>query len=336
MAKQIKKFQYQKRDPGTIKRQANQHGGDFDSLAKDGIKEFKPKEGKNTVRILPPTWDNADHYGYEAHINYNIGVNNRKYFSLSKMKGEKDPLEEAHKQAMREGDKKLADALKPTKRLLYLIIDRNAEEEGPQLWMAPWTFDKKLAALSIDEDTGSVIDPAIDDPDGGCDIRFYYEKTGKQFPDYPAEKMRILKPSPLHEDEDKAMEWLDYVAANPVPSMLNFYDYDHISEAFDGHIATEEERKPKAKRQTDEDDETPATPVRTVGRSPDRANGSPKPTPRSSVVDDDETVDDETGEITPKKATAKTSQLPDDEAPAMNMSRIKERLAGRRARQDDD
>lgn len=336
MAKQIRRFQYQTRDPNVIKQRANRRGGDFDPLLKEEVKEFKPKEGKNTIRILPPTWDEADHYGYEAYINYNIGVTNQKYFSLEKMKKEKDPLQEAKKQAEREGNRKLADALKPTQRVLFYVIDRNAEEEGVQLWLAPWTFDKKLCALSVDEDTGQCIDP-IDHPDEGSDVRFYYEKSGKQFPDYPAEKMRILKASPLHEDETKADEWLEYTAENPIPSVINFYDYEHIASVFDGHIATEEERNPKAKRQTDDEDEEvgqrKASRARYEEEQP--VTGTSQRV-KSARANDDEDFDSETGEVKEKTAKAKTNPLPDDDAPAMSMSRIKERLAGRRTRAQDD
>lgn len=337
MAKPIKKFQRRPRDPNAIRAQANQTSGDFDSLTKEGIKIFKPKEGKNTVRILPPTWDAPDHFGYEVFINYGIGASNQKYFSLSKMKGEKDPLEEARKQAERSGNKKLADALKPTKRLIYWLIDRNAEEEGPQLWFAPYTFDKKLANHCVDEDTGSVIDPPIDDEEGGCDVRFYYEKSGKQFPDYPAEKIKIQKPSPLHEDEEKMDEWLEYVEEHNIPSVLNFYDYDHIASVFDGQIAADKgfgddetaksQRSSIHKQRTEtvsEEDERP------VGR----ATGRTKPTPQPA---DEEEVDGDTGEVIETKTNGNSKQnpLPDDQ-PATSASRIRERLAGRRARHAED
>lgn len=335
MAKQIKRFQYQTRDPNATKRRATQQGGDYDSLLKEGVKLFKPKEGKNTVRIMPPTWDNADHFGYDGYINYGIGSDNRSYFSLESMKKERDPLHEARKQAEREGNRKLADALKPTKRVIYYVIDRTAEEEGPQVWIAPWTFDKKLANMSIDEDTGQCIDPPIDHPEEGCDVRFYYEKSGKQFPDYPADKMRIQKPAPLHEDGGKSDEWYEFIQDNPIPSLLNFYDYEHIAAAFDGHIATEEERKPKAKRQTEEEEDQPP-PQRA------RSHETPRSTKAPPQVDDDE-VDEETGEVTPgsnrqmeQNTTQKAKAPSNDDAPPLSMARVRERLAGRRRVQEDD
>lgn len=324
----VKRFQYTQRDPGSIKRQANQRGGDGDFLLKEGVKTFKPKEGKNTIRIMPPTWADADHYGYECYINYGVGVDNNAYFSLSAMKKERDPLDEARKQAERDGNKKVADALKPTKRVIYYVIDRNAEEEGVMIWLAPWTFDKKLAALCIDDDTGAVLDP-IDHPDEGCDIRFYYEKTGKQFPDYPAEKMKIQKPSPLHEDPEKADEWLEWAAENPIPSMLNFYDYERIAAAFDGHVRDDDEprpvRKPKAVVEDDED-EAP---------QPKRTS---RPAPSPKAVSEDE--DDEGEVVHPpakKNGNVKGNPLPDDpEEVPTSIAAIKARLAGRRSRQVDD
>ena len=248
MAKMIRNFVYQKRDASTVRERANQRGGDFDSIFRMGVKLFKPRDGRNLIRILPPTFEGAQHYGLEIWVNYGVGVDNQSYLSLSKMKNERDPLAEARKQAEREGNKEIAKKLTPSKRVLMWVIDRNAEEEGPQLWSAPWTIDKDFCNLSFDEDTREVI--MVDDPEEGCDIRFNKEGTGLTTK-YDGTKMKIQKPSSLHENEDLMNDWLEYVQANPLPEVLNFYDYDHISLVFDGHVASRSE------------DETVTVPVRT-------------------------------------------------------------------------
>ena len=299
-------FQYQKRNPDTIKQRANMRGGDFDSMFKNGTKLFKPRDGKNIIRIIPPTWPEAEHYGYEIWCNYGIGVDDQSYLSLSKMKGEKDPLAEARKQAERNGNKKLADSLQPRKRVLIYVIDRNNEDEGPQLWSAPWTVDKDFCNLSFDEDTREVI--MVDDPEEGCDIRFYKEGTGLTTK-YDAAKMRLMKPSRLHEDEKLMDEWLEFAQENSIPDCLNFFDYDHIASVFEGHVT-----KP-------DDDEAPKPRTLNVGKgrlSPD--------------TDDDESDDD--GVVTPKKPTPKARPVSDedeqDEEPEMTVQSIRERLQARR------
>jgi gp32 DNA binding protein like len=330
VARPTKRFPYQPRDPNVVKIRSNQRSGDFDSIYKERVKIFKPREGKNTIRILPPSWPQADHYGYEIFVNYGIGVDDNAYLSLSAMKNEADPLAEARKQAEREGDKKLADSLKPNKRVLFYLIDRMAEEEGVQLWAAPWTVDKCFCGIAIDEDTGSVT--MVDHPEDGYDIVFTKEGTGLTTK-YPAEKMRIKKaPSPLHEDENLANEWLGYIQENPLPDQLNFYPYEHIANAFEGHVAksTDERLSKRTTTKDDDDNEPTAKPSKT----------KPKP-----VVDDDEDVDEDTGEVTKKpnggKVAAKKPEPEDDEAETakMSVSSIRERLAGRRGRpavEDDD
>lgn len=224
-------FRYQERTKEAIKERANMRGGNFDDIIKPQYKKYKVHDGKNVVRVLPPTWEEAKHYGYDIYVNYSIGADNQSYLSLSKMKNEKDPIAEAQRLASREGDEKLARELQPRQRILMWVIDRNEEDEGPQLWAAPFTLDKSLATLSSDEDTGEVI--FIDDPENGSDVRFYKEGTGLKT-NYDAAKIKLMKPSPIHQDEKLQDQWLEYVQQNPIPSCLQFYDYAHISNVFNG------------------------------------------------------------------------------------------------------
>ncbi len=283
-----RRFSYQKRDPDTVRQRANMRGGDFDSMFKDGAKLFKPREGKNIIRILPPTWPDANHYGYEIWCNYGIGIDEQSYLSLSKMKSEPDPLADARKQAEREGNKKLADELAPKRRVLIYVIDRNAEEEGPQLWSAPWTVDKDFCNIAYDEDTREVI--MVDDPEEGCDIRFYKEGTGRNTK-YDAAKMKIMKPTPLHEDEVIMNEWLDFVQSSPLPDVLNYYDFDHIASVFDGHLV--KGNPPKV----EDEGLAPKPKVPRVAVEDHDEDGVVQPRPRPKVVAKEEPpfdLDDET------------------------------------------
>ncbi len=241
------------------------------------------------------------------------------------MLNEPDPLDEARKEAEKDGNKRLADSLKPTKRPGFYLVDRLAEDEGVQFWAAPWTVDKAFCGIAIDEDTGAAT--MVDHPDEGCDIRFYKEGTGMTTK-YPAEKMRVLKPSPLSEDENLANEWLGFVQEHPIPDMLNFYDYDHIAAAFEGHTPRDpNEVKPPRGRSNPLPDENEAPkPIR------------PKPRVQAS---EDEEVDEETGEVTTRKPngkpTVKKVEAADDDdneaqEAKMSVQSIRDRLAGRRQR----
>lgn len=319
MAKTARSFHYHQRTPDDIKRRANDRGGDFDDYIKPQFKKYKVRDGKNLIRILPPTWKEPNHYGYEVHINYGIGADNQSYLSLSKMKNIKDPLAEAKREAESEANEKVAKALRPNKRILVWLIDRQAEDEGPQLWAMPRTFDQALANISMDEDTKDVM--YIDDPKKGSDVRFYKEGSG-MLTKYDPSKMRLLGESRLSEDDNLEDEWLQFVDENPLPNVLQFYDYDHIAEVFNGNVRT-----------NDDDEETAAT-----------VRNRPKPVAAKAPADDDEAkparrrvVDDEDEEPAPRRTRAKVQAEPEDEEdpedeepPAAGLS-IRERL--RRSRE---
>jgi hypothetical protein len=238
MAKNGRSFNYVRRSQDDVRARAIARGGNYDDFIKSQYKKYKVRDGKNVVRILPPTWEKAKHYGFDIFVNYGIGADNQAYLSLSKMRGEADPLAEAYREAQREDNEKVAKALAPRQRILMWVIDRQADEEGPQLWAAPFTFDKALANISMDEDTKEIV--YIDDPDEGCDVRFHKEGSGLMT-NYDASKMRLLKPSPLHEDATQAEEWLAYVTENPISECLQFYSYDHIAQVFNGHVRTDDD-----------------------------------------------------------------------------------------------
>ncbi len=263
--------------------------------------------------MLPPTWPKAKHYGYDIFVNYNIGVDSQSYLALAKMKKEhpeldidgKDPLLEAKHEAEREGDEKLAKELQPTQRVAAWIIDRNAEDEGPQFWAIPFTVDKAFANLSFDEDTKEVV--YIDDPDSGCDVRFYKEGTG-MLTKYDPSKMRLLKPAPLHEDAAQAEEWLSFAQANPIPDCLQFYDYNHIKGVFNSQGRPDE----------DEDDDTRQEAPARNGRSGRSA--------QRQATDEEETTPP------PRKPTLRVTD-PEEETEAQPPAKaglsIRERLAAR-------
>lgn len=314
-------FTYNKRSREDLQERANARSGNFDSIFKDKYNVYKVRDGKNLIRILPPTWDKAKHYGYDIWVNYKIGADKQSYLSLSQMLNEKDPLDEARREAEREGKKDFAKALKPRKRVLLWLIDRNDEDEGPQLWAAPFSFDKDLANLSFDEDTKDMV--LIDDPDEGRDVRFYKEGQGLNT-EYPSSKIRLLNAAPIHTDEGLQNEWLQYIQDNPLPDCLQFYDYDHIANAFDGNVMVDDEDeapKPKAK--------PAAAPVDDDNEEPPFEADPPKAKARPRVVDDEP-------EQPPRRRVAKPDPEDEDEEPETVATKptqsIRERLQGMRRR----
>ena len=200
-------------------------GNDFDKIFKDGINTFSAADGDNLIRPLPPTWEDPEHYGYDIYVHYGIGADNNAYLCRKKMLNEACPICEEQKRAEREGDDEYAKELKPKQRVAFFLLNRDEEEKGALIWSAPWGFDRDVCKISVDKRTGEVLE--LDNPEDGYDIEF--EKTGaKKRTKYEGVKI-ARKASDLDHDEA-----LDFVEANPIPDILNFYSYEYIEDIFNG------------------------------------------------------------------------------------------------------
>src|ERR1700693_6132381 len=85
-------FSYTPRDPDKVKERAEQTGSRFDSPFIDRFDTFRPKVGDNLIRILPPTWDDHDHYGFDIWVHSYIGPDNGTYLCLNKMQNKPCPI----------------------------------------------------------------------------------------------------------------------------------------------------------------------------------------------------------------------------------------------------
>ena len=218
--------------------------GDFDKILKDEIKMWKPSEGDNRFRIVPPTWERPEHYAYDIYVHYGVGPDRQTYLDLHKMKGLPDPITEERARAVKDGDEEYAKELRTTRRALIYLVDRNAPREGVQAWAMPQGMDSDLMNLAIDKETGEVL--SIDDPDEGYDVEFHKSGTGIKT---KYEALSIARrSSPLGDDR-----WLQYAVDRPLPDQLVFFDYDHIAQAFGGGMSN----KPSS-RDRDRDDGRPS------------------------------------------------------------------------------
>ena len=255
------RFKYQSRGADSYRNRANQQGGDRDSFVSSEVKTYTVREGANHIRIMPPTWEDPEHYGFDHFVNYSIGADNNQYLSLSKMYGEDDPIAEERKKAMDDGDDDYANSLKWKKRCGVWLIDRKDEEAGPQFYSMAWTLDRDISAAASDEDSREVLD--IDDPENGYDVKFTGEKfsAGKGTGLKPIGVKIVRNSSPLSEDDDQMDEWLDYIQDNPVPSVLVKHSYEHIEKALTGskkhsdEDEEEEERHSRRRGRRDEEEE---------------------------------------------------------------------------------
>ena len=230
-------FSYAPRSREQIDKRASMRGKEFDRIVKDHVKVWKPADGVNTIRILPATWSDPEHYGFDLYVHYGVGPDRQSYLDLFKMQGKKDPISEEHAEALRDGDDKYAKDIEAKRRCGVYLIDRDDEKEGVQFWAMPWTVDADLNKLAADKRTGEILN--IDDPEEGYDITF--EKTGKDRNTKYEAPAIARRTSPLG-----SRKWLDWAVENPLPDQLLYYDYEHIAKAFGGggsHRGREGERE---------------------------------------------------------------------------------------------
>lgn len=333
-----KKFNYRGgRSAESIKRRAAESGRDFDNVFNEDIKMFKPAEGDNVIRILPPTWginpysdkqleefseeglarleEEQERYGdgwdVVAYIHYGVGADGGTYLCREKMLGEYCPICAAKERA---ADPDEAKALEPTKRALVWVVDREKEQEGPQLWSMPFSkIRNEIYARSIDRRDGTPL--LVDDPEEGFDIMFNRSGT-KDRTNYTAVEVD-RDPSPIHDKEKRQQEWLDYIMDHPIPSLLKFYDPEHIEKVLVGRSSS--------RRDDDED----AGDDRPRGRSRFRRRDRSDDTERDWQEDGDGDADDEEDDR-PRSRRRRRSDDDDDDGSDRKSSRR------RRARSDDD
>lgn len=261
MAKESFKYRRRERTADDIRSKASEGSRDFDNLWKGDVKLFKPKDGENILRILPATWgsqpftnaeldkmseselrkleeeDEKFGNGWDVtiYIHYGVGADNGAYLCREKMLGERCPICEAQK-ASHDPDE--ADNLKPTKRALVWVIDRDAEKDGPLLWSMPWQkIRNEIYSRSVDKKHGTPIIVDGRPPDyEGFDIIF--NKSGKEDRTNYTGVEIDRDASPISDDEKREQKWLDYVTEHPLPDVLNFFDEEHIDKVLRGRTSS--------------------------------------------------------------------------------------------------
>ena len=253
-------FSYRARSAESVKKRADAGSKDFDSYVKDNIKLFTPNDGPNTIRILPPTWPDPEHFGIDIYVHYGVGPDQQSYLCLHKMKGEDCPICEERIEARKNGeDEDYVRELEPARRSLFYLVDRDKEQDGVQAWSAPFSkIDQAIVKVSIDRKTNEVL--PIDHPDEGYDVEF--DKKGKGIGTQYTGVAIARRDSPLGNKK-----WLAFAQENPLPDILVFHDYEHIKAAFGGGA--------KPKPRDDDDDSRSSRSTRGRSASDDESDARP-------------------------------------------------------------
>jgi hypothetical protein len=261
MPKQDRKLNFKRRSFEANKKRSEQWGNLRDSYLTDHVSMWKPSDGENCIRILPATWDDAEHFGLDIFVHYNVGPDSSAFLDLKRMKGEPDPITEACEAATAEGDDEYAKELRSVKRVLVYLIDRDKPKEGVQMWAMPWTVDKDIATQSTDSRTRELL--YVDDPDDGYDLYISREGTGAR----TKYTVKIARNPSAVELDDVAMDILEN---HPLTECLTFHTYEHIAQVFSGKkpVKSNEEAPPKTAAKPASKkavEETPTVEVPTYG-----------------------------------------------------------------------
>lgn len=329
-------FKYKERDADSVRKRAQQSGGLFDSILKDGVARYAPQRGDNRVRFLPPTFEDAEHYGLDVWVHYGIGTDRGSYLCLKKMKNKPCPICDAVAEMKADGEADEAKRIDAKKRVLVYLIDRKERDQEPKVWAMPWTVDRDIANAAADDEDGEVLQ--VDRPERGYDVSFRIEGQ-KRNTKYIGVKVS-RKPSPLSDDKKEMQEWLDKIQEEPLDTLLAFKKADELQEIIDGHVPNSEDedddgdRKSK-RRDKDDEDEDDAPRGRRKPRDDDDddddEDSDRKPKRRSRASDDDD--DDDEDETPPRKRGSSRASDDDDDDGDDSTSRKRSRS---RASDDDE
>jgi hypothetical protein len=200
-------------DLDAIRRKLQQYSG-----ATEGPKVWKKNKelGEHRFRIIPWQDLSPGEVFKERQVYFRIG---KSWIVSPKSFGKHDPIDEFASKLWQSGkpeDKALAKKLFPQLCICAAIIDRDAEDEGPQLFV----MDKKQAAKVIgyilNDEYGDVTDIQT-----GTDLRLIVKETdriwqGKKVKEATIEAAR--KESPLTTDKAKLDKWL-----KSLPSVDEYY-----------------------------------------------------------------------------------------------------------------
>ena len=212
-----------------------------DPWTSSDVEMYKIREGENRLRVLPPTWENPVHHGFEVEIHYGIG-DRRQYICPKAFDGSDCCICQEAAVAYQEGDSKYGQKCLASSAWLIWVLDRldTKNPDKPKLWKCTRGLDEELMILAKDRDTGGFIE--IDHPDQGYDVCFDgVKKTapidGQKMNFMEAKGLQILlnKPNAVPDTV------LKYISENPIPQKLILYDYQHILEVFNGGKGTSTE-----------------------------------------------------------------------------------------------
>ena len=225
-------FVYRERSVDSLKQRAERTGGKFDTIYKKGFSTWKPKVGENVIRYLPPTWDDAEHYGLTIWTHGYVGPDQGSYMCLTKMLGKPCPICKAAEEARRAGDEEETRQYSASERILAWILDRQGDDPyKPLLFNMSWSQDRDVASLCHNRRTNAPL--WIDQHDVGYDVSFQRVGTTMKNTRYFGYQID-RDSSPIARDVRVMDQVLQFVQDNPLPTVLQYYPPEYLSKALLG------------------------------------------------------------------------------------------------------
>lgn len=289
-------FVYKKRSVKDIKERAERKGsGLFDSIVKPGFDTWRPKEGSNLIRFLPPSWDDHKHYGYTIWVHSRIGASESTYLCPQKMLNKRCPVCEAANDERKHGDEEEAKKLLPKEQTAYYIIDRDDDNPHPKIYTVGWMQDREIVNQCYSDRTGKAL--FIDHPTEGYDITV--KRTGKMLQtrySFVVDREQ----TPILDNEDEQEEMLEFIKENPIPSVLKYYDPAYLEKVIEGKVDKDQDE--------DEEDEDDEKVTRAAAK---RRKKIEEPEDEDEDGDEDEEDEDEEDEKPVRRR--KVKEEPEDE-----------------------
>ena len=236
-------FKYHYRSDESVKRHAERRIGTFDSIFKSGIDKFTARSGDNLIRILPPTWEDKEHFGYHIFVHKFVGPDNGTYLCPRQMLNKKCPICEMEKDANDAKEIDDAKALRAKEDYIYWILDRNGDSETtPIIWQQSAMSDRDIVALTRPKGKKAAGTLYIDHPDEGYDLSFKRTQLSKDIKTTRYTAFAFdREATPIADDQKTVDEILDFITANPLPDILKFYTYDQLDKIMSGGAEEKDE-----------------------------------------------------------------------------------------------
>lgn len=306
----------------------------FDSPIKPNIDIWRPKDGENFIRILPPKWKDADHFAYDLIVHNSIGADQSSYLCIERMGGRgKCPICAAAKAAKNAGEDQEYKDLNAREAFACYVLDRNEKgDPKPRVYVMSWTQNNDLGNQLMDHKSKKVI--YIDDPLNGYDVTVK-RTPSKPFPKYSFSVDR--EPSPITEDRRDLKEIMRQITEVPIPDTLLFQKAEYLERVLEGTAGAKDKDldddpprggRERLRRDRDEPEEREERTSTRSRRDPDDDDDTRTSRRRDRDEDDDRSTRRPRDDDDERSSRTRARNRDDDEP--------EERETRRRPRDDDE